>query len=99
VEKSLSFIVDHKRYLWAVARYIEQNLLRAGMVEKAKDYPYSSESAHVKGSEMPSWEKNFSLMKDDRTIFYCCDQIYPRKKLNDCGILQKREDLSGMRDL
>jgi putative transposase len=37
--------------LWAVARYIEQNPVRAGMVEKAEDYPYSSARAHVKGSD------------------------------------------------
>ncbi|MFI5295468.1 MAG: transposase [Thermodesulfovibrionales bacterium] len=46
-----SCIVDHEKYLWAVARYIEQNPVRVGMVEKAEDYPYSSALAHVKGSE------------------------------------------------
>lgn len=45
-----SCIVDHERYLWAVARYIEQNPVRAGMVEKAEDSPYSSARAHVKVS-------------------------------------------------
>lgn len=45
-----SCIVEHERYLWAVARYIEQNPVRAGMVEKAEDYPYSSANAHVSGS-------------------------------------------------
>lgn len=44
-----SCIVDQEKYLWAVARYIEQNPVRAGMVEKAEDYPYSSALAHVKG--------------------------------------------------
>lgn len=46
-----SCIVDHEKYLWAVARYIEQNPVRAGMIEKAEDYPYSSARAHVKGSD------------------------------------------------
>lgn len=46
-----SCIVDQEKYLWAVARYIEQNPVRAGMVEKAEDYPYSSAGAHVKGSK------------------------------------------------
>jgi putative transposase len=46
-----SCIVDREKYLWAVARYIEQNPVRVGMVEKAEDYPYSSALAHVKGSE------------------------------------------------
>jgi putative transposase len=45
-----SCIVEHERYLWAVARYIEQNPVRAGMVEKAEDYSYSSANAHVRGS-------------------------------------------------
>jgi putative transposase len=46
-----SCIVDHEKYLWAVARYIEQTPVRAGMIEKAEDYPYSSAQAHVKGSD------------------------------------------------
>ena len=46
-----SCIVEHERYLWAVARYIEQNPVRAGMVEKAEDYPYSSACAHIKGRD------------------------------------------------
>src|SRR5208283_3997593 len=44
-----SCIVDHEKYLWAVARYIEQNPVRAGMVKKTEEYPYSSARAHVKG--------------------------------------------------
>ncbi len=46
-----SCIVDQEKYLWAVARYIEQNPVRAGLVKKAEDYPYSSARAHVQGSE------------------------------------------------
>ncbi len=48
-----SCIVDQEKYLWPVARYIEQNPVRAGMVEKSEDYPYSSASAHVTGSKDP----------------------------------------------
>jgi putative transposase len=44
-----SCIVDEEKYLWAVARYIEQNPVRAGMVKRAEDYPYSSARAHVNG--------------------------------------------------
>jgi putative transposase len=46
-----SCIVDQEKYLWAAARYIEQNPVRAGMVEKAEDYPYSSAVAHIRGSK------------------------------------------------
>ncbi len=46
-----SCIVGQEKYLWAVARYIEQNPVRAGMVEKAEDYLYSSACAHVSRSD------------------------------------------------
>lgn len=46
-----SCIVDQERYLWAVARYIEQNPVRAEIVKKAEEYIYSSARAHVKGIE------------------------------------------------
>lgn len=41
-----SCIVDQEAYLWAVARYIEQNPVRAAIVENPQDYPYSSARAH-----------------------------------------------------
>ena len=46
-----SCIVDQEKYLWAVARYIEQNPVRAGMERKSEEYSYSSARAHVKGME------------------------------------------------
>src|SRR3990172_1259898 len=42
-----SCIVDKEKYLWAVARYIEQNPVRAKIVNKAEEYPYSSAKAHI----------------------------------------------------
>jgi putative transposase len=44
-----SCIVDKEQYMWAVARYIEQNPTRARIVKKEEDFPYSSARAHVKG--------------------------------------------------
>jgi putative transposase len=44
-----SCVVDKDTYLWAVARYIETNPVRAGMVKKAEDYDYSSARSHVIG--------------------------------------------------
>jgi putative transposase len=43
--------VDEEKYLWAVARYIEQNPVRAGLVNRAEDYPYSSARAHGNGGK------------------------------------------------
>jgi len=48
-----SCIVDSEGYLWAAARYIEQNPVRALMVIKPEDYSYSSARAH------------FGLVKDE----------------------------------
>ncbi|MDO8675091.1 MAG: transposase [Candidatus Omnitrophota bacterium] len=36
------------RYLWAAVRYVERNPVRAGIVDKAEDYSWSSAKAHVK---------------------------------------------------
>ena len=33
-------------YLWSCVRYVERNPVRAGMVAKAEDYPWSSAAAH-----------------------------------------------------
>ena len=44
-----SCIVDKANYLWAVARYIEQNPVRAKIVKTAEQYQYSSARAHITG--------------------------------------------------
>ena len=44
-----SCIIDEEAYLWAVARYIEQNPLRARLVKELEDYPYSSARSHITG--------------------------------------------------
>ena len=33
-------------YLWAAVRYVERNPVRAGLVRRAEDYPWSSAAAH-----------------------------------------------------
>jgi putative transposase len=35
-----------ERHRWAAIRYVERNPVRAGMVERAEDYPWSSAAAH-----------------------------------------------------
>ena len=46
-----SCIVDNEKYLWAVSRYVEQNPVRAVMLERPEDYPYSSAREHVTGAK------------------------------------------------
>ena len=44
-----SAIVEEEPYLWAVIRYIERNPVRAKLVKKAEEYPWSSARVHVLG--------------------------------------------------
>jgi putative transposase len=45
-------LIDSERYLLTCYRYIELNPVRAGIVQRAEDYPWSSHATHVK--EVPS---------------------------------------------
>lgn len=47
-----SFPLD-ENYVFAAVRYVERNPVRAGMVAKAEDYPWSSARAHVKKVKDP----------------------------------------------
>ena len=44
-----SCAVEKDSYLWSVARYIERNPVKAGILERAEDYPWSSARAHLFG--------------------------------------------------
>ena len=44
-----STIIDQDAYLWAVARYIERNPVRAHLSESAESYIWSSAKAHILG--------------------------------------------------
>ena len=45
-----SCVVENDKYLWAVARYIDRNPLKAGLVENAEVYRWSSAKAHMTGA-------------------------------------------------
>jgi len=51
-----STIVEDEPYVWAVARYIERNPVKAKQVQKPEDYPWSSCRANIsgKGDELVS---------------------------------------------
>lgn len=52
-----SCVLESDQYLWAVARYIECNPLKAGMVDCAESYPWSSARAHITGTKDPLLHK------------------------------------------
>ncbi len=45
-----SCVVENYQYLWAVARYIERNPLKAGLATGAETYRWSSAKAHMSGT-------------------------------------------------
>ncbi|RII31168.1 MAG: transposase [Geobacter sp.] len=45
-----SCVVENNQYLWAVARYIERNPLKVGLVDNAEAYRWSSAKAHLTGA-------------------------------------------------
>ena len=47
-----SCIAHKDKYLWAAARYIEQNPVRARrMAHRAEDFPHSSARSHINGTK------------------------------------------------
>lgn len=46
-----SCVVENEQHLWAVARYIERNPVKAGIAERAEDYRWSSAKAHLSGTD------------------------------------------------
>jgi putative transposase len=50
-------------HLWAALAYVERNPVRAGIVERAADYPWSSAAAHLTGTDgygvldMEGWQR------------------------------------------
>lgn len=50
-----AILVDQDAYLLALCRYVELNPVRAGMVDQAKDWPWSSYRANVGSAPIPAW--------------------------------------------
>lgn len=48
-----SCIVEQESHLWAVARYIERNPVKAGLIDRVEDYRWSSAKAHLSGGKDP----------------------------------------------
>ncbi|MBI5969518.1 MAG: transposase [Deltaproteobacteria bacterium] len=50
-----SFLIENERYFTAMVLYIHGNPLRAGLVGRLEDYPWSSYPAYVDKRHLPSW--------------------------------------------
>ncbi len=79
-ERFHSFPVQKDRHLIAVAKYIERNPVRAGLVKNSEDYAWSSAKHHVHGhhdplvirspiSDMTSdWRKTLAALDDGQEL-------------------------------
>ncbi len=54
-ERPKMFVVDKEEYLTELVRYVHNNPVRAGVVERAIDSSWSSHRAYVGEVEAPSW--------------------------------------------
>jgi len=93
-----SFVMDEP-YLLAAARYIELNPVRAGLVSRAEDWPWSSARAHLAGRDDQLVKVAPLLgMIDDWAAFLnsamCVSSTAPcaNKKSATCGITREPVD-------
>ena len=64
-----SCVVENDQYLWAVARYIERNPLKAGLAESAESYRWSSAKANITGTSDPVLSANAWLAPQDQNSY------------------------------
>lgn len=63
-------------HLYAAVRYVERNPVRAGLVTRAEDYPWSSAKAHVYREEDPLLSDTFLVEEIDdwKSYLATCDE-------------------------
>lgn len=62
-----SCVVENDAYLWAVARYIERNPIKAGLSEYAETYRWSSAKTHINNTDDPLLIANSWLAPDEQS--------------------------------
>jgi len=62
-----------EQYLYAAVRYVERNPVRARLVQKAEDYPWSSAGAHVRKAKAPLLSDNFLISGIDDWAAYLAE--------------------------
>ena len=106
----ISFALD-ERHLYSSVRYVERNPLRAGIIQKAEDYPWSSARAHILGKKdllisgqenilkIENWS-DYLKEKDDPSLI---EQIEAHEKtgkpLGSDIFLRKLEEVTGRKIL
>lgn len=102
----VSYLLD-ERHLYAAIRYIERNPVRAGLVEKAEDYPWSSARAHVFNkkdvllsdnfviSEIEDWSSYLTGEDDEQDLTLFRKHSRTGRPLGDEKFYTKLEKIAG----
>jgi putative transposase len=103
-----STVVDGDTYLWTVSKYIENNPVRAGIVKKPEDYPYSSAKAHILREkdpvlkeplfgtgELDEYRRFVKSEEDKRILEQIRKQTRSGKPLGDVGFLETLSEKIG----
>jgi REP-associated tyrosine transposase len=88
-----SFVMD-EHHLIAAARYIERNPVKAGLVKRPEDWPWSSAAAHVAGRGDALAEGEWLT---ERTAGWVCTwrQYLRRREEEDLGAALQRHERTG----
>jgi putative transposase len=94
-------------HLIAATRYVERNPVRAGIVPRAIDYPWSSAYAHVTGAQDPiltqnalekeicDWQSYLGEVESDESLDLIRDHLSTGRPLGDIKFIEKLEKLAG----
>ncbi|MBM3311158.1 MAG: transposase [Candidatus Aminicenantes bacterium] len=105
-----SFPMDEP-YLYRALRYVERNPVRAGLVSKAEEYPWSSARAHIDHTQDPllsdaipknlitDWRAYLEEPDDDEFLEKVRSHIETGRPLGDDPFLEKLEMLTGRKFL
>ena len=103
-----SFPLD-ERHLYAAIRYVERNPVRAGIVKRAEDYPWSSASAHLTGAadpllaqhfmteEISDWASFLALAEEEAVVSRLEQHIRTGRPCGDEAFLVRLEERTGRR--
>lgn len=78
-----SCIVEQDKNLWAVAKYIERNPVKAGLAKRPEEYPWSSAKAHILGAKDPILTPGSPWLSPRKRKVYADFINMPDQKLDD----------------
>ena len=73
-----AILVDEDNYLLELARYVVLNPVRAGVVQEAKDWPWSSYHAML----APAWLPGPDWLATDKLLAYFAPMQHEEKRMD-----------------